>query len=274
MGASMKKLILAAAAIAALSATGPTLAADLAVKARPLPPPPPACAQFGGFYVGGYVGAAYYDHTWNDRDAWTREVDDDLARSNIRTDKSGFIGGLQGGYNWQANCAVFGVQVDYGWSNINASVLETDGDLGAALDTLSVESRLKGLGTVRFRTGIVVDNIMLYVTGGVGWGNFNRTYTQTDIGLPGSETFSTNKTKWAWVAGVGSEWAIWNNWSIQSEVLYARFERDEAVFTCAAAATCTPGGARNVRFEHNDSVWVTKIGLNYRFNYAPVVARY
>src|SRR5262245_5304659 len=171
MGASMKKLILAAAAIAMLSAIGPSLAADLAVKARPLPPPPPACAQFGGFYVGGYVGAGYYDHNWSDRDAWTREVDDDLARSNIRTDRTGFIGGIQGGYNWQYNCAVFGVQVDYGWSNINANVFETDGDVGAGLDTLSVQSRLRGLGTVRFRTGVVVDNVLLYVTGGAGWGS-------------------------------------------------------------------------------------------------------
>jgi outer membrane immunogenic protein len=268
----MKKLLVATAFVAlAASSAG---AADMAVKARPLPPPPPACAQFGGFYLGGHVGYGYYDHAWHDRDAWTREIDDDLQRSNVRTDRSGFIGGVQGGYNWQNNCTVFGVQVDYAWSNIRASVFETDGDLGAATDTLSVESRLKGLGTVRFRTGVVVDNLMLYVTGGVGWGYFNRTYTQTDVGAPGFETFATNKSKWAWVAGFGSEWAAWGNWSVQSEVLYARFERDEVTFTCAAAVTCTPGGARTVRFEHQDSAWITKIGLNYRFNYAPIVARY
>jgi outer membrane immunogenic protein len=270
----MRKILLATSAIVALVAAAPASAADIPVKAPVYRPAAPACAQFGGFYIGGNVGYAYYDHTWSDRDAWTREIDDDLQRSNVRTDRSGFIGGVQGGYNWQNNCTVFGVQVDYAWSSIKASVLDTDGDVGAALDTLSVESRLKGLGTVRLRTGIVVDNLMLYVTGGVGWGSFDRTYTQTDVGLPGFETFSTSKTKWAWVAGVGSEWALWSNWSIQSEVLYARFERDEVSFTCAAAATCTPGGARTVRFEHQDSAWVTRIGLNYRFGGAPILAKF
>ena len=64
----MKKLFLASTAIVAL-AVGSAGAADMA---RPVlkapPPPPPLCAQFGGFYVGGQIGAIYYDHNWNDLD--------------------------------------------------------------------------------------------------------------------------------------------------------------------------------------------------------------
>ena len=122
-GIEMKKLFLATTAILALSA-GSASAADLS---RPVykaaPPPPPACAQFGGFYVGGYGGAGYYDHKWNDRDAWTSELSDDLQRSNVSTQKTGFIGGVQGGYNWQTGCTVFGLQADYGWASINADAL-------------------------------------------------------------------------------------------------------------------------------------------------------
>jgi outer membrane immunogenic protein len=152
-------------------------------------------------------------------------------------------------------------------------VLDTDADVGIDTDTLTVESRLKGLGTVRLRTGVVVDNLLLYVTGGVGWGRFDRTYSQIDLNTPGSETFASNKTKWAWVAGFGTEWAAWGNWSIQSEVLYARFERDQVNHTCLAVITCGPPGEIK-RFEHHDSVWTTKIGLNYRFGAAPVLAKY
>ena len=234
------------------------------------PPPPPACAQFGGFYVGGYGAAGYYDHKWNDRDAWTSENSDDLQRSNVSTQKTGFIGGVQGGYNWQTGCTVFGLQADYGWSSINADAFETDGDTGINTDSLTVSSRLKGVGTLRLRTGIVVDNLLLYVTGGLAYGHFNRTATQTDLNTPASEIFSSSKTKWGWTMGVGTEWAMWGNWSLQSEVLYARFEKDETSFTCAVFC----GTPESKRFDHHNSVWISKIGLNYRFGGAPVMAKY
>jgi outer membrane immunogenic protein len=269
----MKKLLLATAAVVALAA-GSAVAAD--IPARPFkaaPPPPPACAQFGGFYIGGFAAGAYYDHRWNDRDAWTSELSDDLQRGNVHAQESGFIGGVQGGYNWQANCTVFGVQVDYGWSNINASVLETDADVGINLDSLTVSSKLRGLGTVRLRTGVVVDNLMLYVTGGFAFADLHRTASQIDLNAPGTETFTSNKSKWGWALGFGTEWAMWGNWSLQSEVLYARFEQDETSFTCVAAITCGPPGELK-RFDHHDSVWVSKIGLNYRFGGGPGLARY
>jgi outer membrane immunogenic protein len=266
----MKRLLLATAALGAL-AVGSAGAADLSrpmMKAPP-PPPPPACAQFGGFYVGGYVGAAYYDHRWHDRDAWTSENSDDLQRGNVYTQKTGFIGGVQGGYNWQAGCTVFGVQVDYGWASLTADAIDTDGDLGINTDTLTVSSKLRGFGTVRARSGVVVNNLMLYVTGGLAFANFDRSYSQIDLNAPATETFGSTKNKWGWTLGVGTEWALWGNWSLQSEVLYAWFEKDTTTFTCTVFCPNEPK-----RFEHHDSAWVTKIGLNYRFGGAPVVARY
>jgi outer membrane immunogenic protein len=271
----MKKLFLATTAFVALAAFGPAEAADLSRPVMKAPPVVrPACAQFGGFYLGGFGAAGYYDHTWNDRDAWTSELSDDLQRSNVNAQKTGFIGGVQGGYNWQTGCTVFGIQADYGWSSINASVTETDSDLGIDTDTLTVSSRLRGLGTVRARTGVVVDNLLLYVTGGVAFADFKRSYSQIDLNTPGTETFETRKSKWGWTLGVGTEWAMWGNWSLQSEVLYARFEKDEVSFTCAAAITCGPATPELKRFDHHDSVWISKIGLNYRFGGPAVAARY
>jgi outer membrane immunogenic protein len=269
----MKKLFLATTAVVALAAASAS-AADLA---RPVykaaPPPPPACAQFGGFYIGGWGGAGYYDHSWNDRDAWTSELSDDLQRSNVNAQKTGFIGGIQGGYNWQTGCTVFGIQADYGWSSINASVTETDGDVGIDTDSLTVSSRLRGLGTVRARTGVVVDNLLIYVTGGLAFAHLRRSASQIDLNAPLTETFESNKNKWGWTLGVGTEWAMWGNWSLQSEVLFAKFEKDETSFTCSAAITCGPPGELK-RFDHHDSVWISKIGLNYRFGGPGVVAKY
>ena len=213
--------------------------------------------------MGAQAGGAYYDHTWSDRDAWSGNNADDLQRSNVNMTKSGFIGGVGGGYNWQSRCTLFGVEVDYNWARIRNSTIETDGDAGVNLDFLTVESRMRGFGTVRARTGLIVDNLLLYVTGGFAYSKFDRTYTQVDLSPPVlSETFTTNKTKWGWVGGFGTEWAWTQNWSIKSEVLYARFEQDEQTFTCTVFCPAPP---QTRRFGHQDSVWVSRIGINYRF---------
>jgi outer membrane immunogenic protein len=263
----MKKLLLATTAIAALAAVTSAGAADLAVKARPYAPPPPACAQFGGFWLGAQVGWGKYDHQWSDKDAWAGAVDDDLV-GDRRNNKGGFAGGVGGGYNWQTGCTVFGVSLDYNWASINASNTFTDGE-GLVTDTLTVSSKLRAYGTAMARTGIVVDNLLLYVTGGLAYARFNREWTLFNDGNGVTEIFSQNRGRWGGVVGVGTEWAINQNWSIKSEFLYMAFERDEVSFI---SPVHNPGFTQ--RFESQDSMWVSRIGLNYRFNYGPVVAKY
>jgi outer membrane immunogenic protein len=280
----MKRVFLVTVAVIGLAA-GSAAGADLPARMyKAAPPPLPACAQFGGFYIGGQVGWAHYDHTWNDRDAWSAEEGDDgfepIARANLHVTDNGFLGGVQGGWNWQFNCTVFGFEADYNWASINASTLETDGEGDESLDTLSLSSKLRGFGTLRTRTGIVVDNLLLYVTGGLAVADFKRSYTLTSIDPEFTETFEHSRTRWGWTAGFGSEWAITPNWSLKSEVLYARFEKDEQTFICTHEELCTDG-PESKRFDHHDSIWTTRIGLNYRFGgfgapfgKGPVVAKY
>ena len=85
----------------------------------------------------------------------------------------------------------------------------------------------------------------------------------------GTELFSQKRWRWGGVVGVGTEWAINNNWSLKSEFLYMAFERDEVNFV---SPVHNPGV--NQRFESQDSVWVSRIGLNYRFGGGPVMAKY
>jgi outer membrane immunogenic protein len=272
----MKRVFLAT--VAAIGFAGSAVAADLPARMyKAAPPPPPACAQFGGFYVGGNVGWAYYDFDWHDRDAWAQEVDSDNdLPSSTRTNNNGFIGGVQGGFNLQTRCTVFGVEADYGWAGITASAFHTDG--AAPFDeSLDVSSELRGFGTLRTRAGVVVDSVLIYVTGGLAFGDFRRSWTLSQNAGDTVETFHHSGTRWGWTAGFGTEWAMWGNWSLKSEVLYARFEKDEQTFT---SAFFDEGDSK--RFESHDSVWVTRIGLNYRFGdfgigpfgKGPVVAKY
>jgi outer membrane immunogenic protein len=255
----MKRIFFAACAVGALTA-GSAGAADLPARVSMQTQPRAGCAQFGGWYLGANAGWAYYDHQWTDRDGWAADSDTQLPQT-VRSTNSGFIGGGQAGYNYQMGCTVFGIEADYSWSNITNQTFNTDSDAGAGLDTLRTSSAMRGIGTLRARTGVVVDNLLLYVTGGVAFANFNRSYTLTDNigGVFVSETFSSSQNKWGWVAGVGTEWALGNNWSLKSEALYVHFEDDQKSFTSAL------NGAPARRFDHVDNVWMARVGVNYRF---------
>ena len=64
--------------------------------------------------------------------------------------------------------------------------------------------------------------------GGLAYGNNERSVGLTTPVLGISEPFSSDKTRWGWTAGLGTEWQFASNWSLKSEVLYARFGTEEA----------------------------------------------
>lgn len=259
----MKKLLLATTAIVAFAATSAN-AADMAVKARPLPPPPPACAQFGGFYLGANVGYGYYNYDYHDRGNLVQTIDDDLP-THARLTRDNWNGGVQIGYNWQWNCAVFGFEADWSWTNLRASDTFTDGD-GGTEDAITVESRLRWFGTVRAKTGVVVGNTMLYVTGGLAYARFDRTLTVFEDAPATAVSFSSDRTRWGWTAGVGSEWAFSSNWSLKSEFLYMRFVSGDTTVTGVTVNGVNFGvPGRTYAFTNQDEAWITRIGLNYRF---------
>ena len=79
------------------------------------------------------------------------------------------------------------------------------------------------------------------------------------------DTAEFKEWRFGWTAGFGTEWAWTQNVSLKSEVLYAAFTDREVSFNFPNAGVQT--------FRHNDSVWVSRVGLNVRFG-APVVAKY
>jgi outer membrane immunogenic protein len=260
-GFQMKKLLLGGFAAISVLVGGPAVSADLPMKAAPAVVRP-ACANFGGFYIGGNVGWGYYDHRFNDRDGLGPFIDTGLPSSISATD-SGINGGPQIGYNWQRGCTVFGFEADWSWTDLRASEIQLDGDQPPLpTDSVTVDSRLRWFGTARLRTGIVVDNLLLYVTGGFAYANFQRTWSFFEDGPATLGVFKSDRTRWGWTAGVGTEWQWAPNWSIKSEFLYMRFEKDH--FTVAGDGVIGALGAA-YRLDSDDSLWITRVGLNYRF---------
>src|SRR4051794_28980719 len=84
------------------------LAADMPLKAPPAPMPP--SFSWTGFYVGGNIGGAWAQRSWNDN----------LFGLNFGRSSDGvFIGGGQVGFNYQFSNIVLGAEADFDWAANN-----------------------------------------------------------------------------------------------------------------------------------------------------------
>ena len=209
------------AAVIAISA--PARAADLG---RPTYKAPaysaPAYASWAGFYFGVDAGYGFGKSNW------------DVPA--ISPSPKGFLGSAVLGYNFQTGVWVWGVEGDFGGSTMKGSADCFGG---------SCETKNTWFGTARGRIGYAGwANWLPYLTGGIAFGDVQAN----------SPLGSANKTKAGWTAGLGVEYALWTNWSVKGEYLYADLGKFDCGLSCGAATD-------NVSFKAN----LVRMGLNYRF---------
>jgi outer membrane immunogenic protein len=249
----MRKLLLGC--VVAIFAAGPALAADLLPEKAPavaLPPPP----TWTGFYIGLNAGGISTDATWKNLDGlevW-------FPGSSVTNTTTGFIGGGQLGYNWQRGHAVFGLEADMQYTSVNQTNTVVPAIAGFGGPSPVLNDRIKWLATLRARSGLAVDNVLVYLTGGLAAAQtVHNLSTPNDV----DDTFNINKTKVGWTVGVGLEYMLWSNWTVKSEILYADLGTSSTTFTdfadgsCFFVATC--------RFETRDTMWIGRLGVNYKF---------
>jgi outer membrane immunogenic protein len=215
----------------------------------------PACAQFGGAYIGINGGWASHDKHWVDRDNWIDNFAFDFNSSNVSKTRDGATVGGQIGYNWQRRCTVLGIETDANWANLDGTEVLSPFAGGT---TLTLNDNVTWFGTTRLRAGVVVDNLMLYVTGGLAYAGIKHDFRIVDPGIPATERFSTDNSRWGAALGVGAEWLLAGNWTVKGEALYLKFEEDRTSGFSAA-------GNQTVHFDTQDSIWVARLGLNYKF---------
>jgi outer membrane immunogenic protein len=247
----MRKLLLATTTFVAMTA-GSGSAADLPAKARPAP-----CqctcdaAQWGGGYIGISGGGIKQIAHRQDLDGFMQE------EAGYTTDKWGGLVGLTLGYNFASCRTIWGFEIDGSWASVDKT-LTIDANAGAN-NQETLENRMNGFFTARLRAGVALDNLFLYVTGGVAAARFRTVYTDFN---PPVQTVEFSELRWGWVTGIGTEWAWTPNLSIKSEFLYANFADRDHSFNFPNFGPAL--------FNHSDEVWVTRIGLNYRWGGAPV----
>lgn len=182
---------------------GTASAADLSYPTQQQPAPfyaPTSAFSWTGFYLGLNAGGG-----------WGHE---DCTSCNPGANDfslGGPFAGIQGGYNWQANRIVLGVETDLVWSGIDGACNGTTACNGPPQLTTQ---DLDWFGTFRGRLGWATNNnLMPYITGGLAYGRGTR---NTSSG--GGDTATASHL--GWTAGVGLEYAVNQSWSAKIEYQY------------------------------------------------------
>jgi outer membrane immunogenic protein len=248
----MKKFLLAGVAMSAFIA-GPAIAADLPVRAPAYKAPPPVVTYFSwtGCYIGGHAGGLWVSKDWSDADPLSLTYGQAIGSH----DASGWLGGAQAGCNYQVGGWVFGIQGDYAWTSASGS----SADL--LFPTGTIESSVKGLGSVTGRVGYAWDRFLGYVKGGGAWEKDE--YTGTFAGLIGTGS----QTRSGWTVGVGGEYAFTYNFTGFIEYNYYDFGNKTATLLDQFGNTYYIADIKETKS-------VLKIGLNWKFGTGPVVANY
>jgi len=231
----MKTLLRTVSVAAALSAA-PALAADFPGNPTYSPPAadyysPRAASTWTGFYagvIGGY-GAGRF----------TR------GQGGLFGQVSGGDFGLTGGFMFQSDRFVGGIEVDYLWANIS----NFRSQAGPVLSNAKVDS----LMTARVRVGYTFDRLMLFGTVGLAGGNIKASVYDGSTPVPTNGPFyAHNRWRNGWAAGLGLEYAITSNVSAKAEYMYVHL-RSRSIFSGAYSAST------------GMDLSLLRMGLNYRF---------
>jgi outer membrane immunogenic protein len=258
----MKKLLVGGIAFASFL-SGPLMAADMPLKAPPLLQP--VVYNWSGCYVGGNVG-----NGWSRRNADSAvPLISDQAPSSVTLNGSGAVGGGQLGCNYQfSSYWVAGIEGDYMGTGLNDTRFSPNlsrAGVPFANGGITFSASTKSLSSVRGRLGFTVwPNMLLYATGGAAWVDTN--FGGSDVFLGGCAvgncaTTAFSSTTSGWVAGVGGEWAPWNNnWLVRLEYLHYGFDGTSATPFRPSFPAAPPTFTW-----HSQDVDVVRAGLSFKF---------
>lgn len=231
-------------------------------------PPPQACGSsaynWNGAYAGLQLGSSNYRSAVG--------INDLLGIGSQREDAGFTIGGVAG-YNFQKCNTVFGIEGEFNWVD-NESAWGLDLSTGSALlggpplNLFNARSSMDWYGAIKLRTGFAFDNMLLYLTGGLAFAKIEHAGSNPELlggAVPaGVISFNDSDTRWGWVVGAGTEYALTNRITWRSEATYTRFEDQNFSLNLNAAGLGGPSGAL-ATINAMDEVWRVTTGLNFKF---------
>jgi outer membrane immunogenic protein len=253
----MKRILLGAIGLAAVSMTAPATAADLAARPYTKAPPPMIAAiyDWSGFYIGLNGGGGSAHKCW--------DITDNLGfvvptfREGCHDATGGLVGG-QLGYRWQAANWVFGLEAQGDWANFKASNISLFNPL------ITNQTKIDAFGLFTGQVGYAWNNVLWYVKGGAAVANDKYQGITTVTGLAFD---AVSNTRWGGVVGTGLEFGFAPNWSVGVEYDHIFMGSSSLNFLSTATQL----------FDRTDSIKqnvdMGTVRVNYRWG-GPVIAKY
>jgi outer membrane immunogenic protein len=248
----MKKLFLATAALVVTMA-GPTLAADLPLKAEPF------AARFNwtSCYLGGHLGGGFAHKDLTDPVQLVQDsflgAGSTTGITTVSPSPNGVVIGGQIGCDYQfASSWVVGIE-----GAASGSTMRGSRTVGLPLgnpDTALVKANTDFLPSVTLRLGYAIDNVLLYAKGGAALAGDRFDVTGSFAGAPFA--FEGLDNRLGWTVGGGVDWAFSHHWSVNLEYDYYQFGHGGVLMSDPIN---TFAGIVDVR----QNVQVVKAGLNF-----------
>lgn len=254
-------VLIAAAMPAQVHANGGTATARPPVAAPP--PAEPVTRDWRGFYVGAHVGASRSETDQSDLN--NQFLNEPPTQSEV-----GVSGGLYLGYNYTlSDRLMLGAEFDYstGVEMDNFFSANAAGTSGQVYDN-SFESIM----SLRARAGVTSGDSLIYVTGGVAYGD--GSFEAYNVNEPlqtscnNSICAETSDGFLGVVIGGGVEHAFRENIVGRFEVMHYEFESQQADVEDKASGgvpACSTGATDSCTFGFSPSVTQVRVGISYNF---------
>ena len=209
-----------------------------------------SAASWNGLYGGLQLGSASLQ---------TQLALTDALNIANRQDDTGFLVGGTVGYNWARCNSLFGIEGDLAWTNVQSNIgLNLGGFFPGGGSQFSGKTEMNWLSTIRTRAGITVDNMLLYVTGGIAFADIEHSGGTTLKGV--NSFYSDSDTRWGFVVGGGVEYKLSDMISVKSEALYTKFEDHSFRFDLSPSA----GPGVGVNLKAHDDLFIARMGINFK----------
>ena len=241
----------------------------------------PALAQdqnlWGGWYVGGNAGGSWGDIKLSRQVAAGAGAivipPPDVALINgvnsNGSNKTGFTGGLEGGYNYVSDDWLFGLEGEWVALSVNNRVSNS---LTSAITspifpppppvtyTITQRADTDWMVDFRPRIGYVAGPWLFFASAGIAFADVKSSmqFSATTSPVEAFGGAEKSSTRTGWIAGLGAGYAISPEWSIKGEWLYADFGTTRTTAT-AADGFATLTTSADVKTN------ILRVGADFRF---------
>lgn len=218
-----------------------------------------------GAYASGFVSGAFFDVEMSD-------LTDTFTNDSPAVNALVVTGGVALGYNWlpRGDNLLVGLEIDVQGGAETSQLVRFN---AAGTDGQLYQNRLESLASLRGRVGVVNDNLLSYVTGGISYGNANYRATDLDPALvgatcddPGIICAEATEGLTGIAVGAGVEYAFRENATLRFEVMQHMLPTASAeLLNGGTTPACSVAAADECSAFFDSGLTQIRLGVSFKF---------